>query len=192
MIVLIIVAAGVVIVAGGILLLVCSVHFGWTYRVAMVDCGRGRTIEVRAPWWSEIALPLEYMPRQGRHREFPNSSFFGAMSYRTQIKDLAFTALKSGEEDLIALTEAANPEVVLVLHDFQKGWTWPCDRGLSREVDRERAHDMLAHVQSNQPALRLELSEEAPGFYNVGLKRDKVSQPATPPPWEPAARSPQG
>ncbi|MFC1601802.1 hypothetical protein ACFL34_05580 [Candidatus Sumerlaeota bacterium] len=151
-------------------LLWCAINFGWTTHVATLDCGGRRTVEIRTPVWWEYTCPLDYMVREKRRDLLPNSSNFDYVSPDVGTESLSFSVLKSADGDCIAVTEDANPEIVLILHDFSRDWSWPYDWDTPQDEYGRRVDTMLAEIQENVPEAELVLRNEV--VYSIGIKEE--------------------
>lgn len=155
--------------------LIGIIQCGWTFHVATLDCGQNRSIEIRAPYWCELNQSLHYQPRQGHKKLLRYDNYIG--STRKLPKQLKFAAVRSGDSNIVAVVEETNPEVVLVIHDFKRDWSWPENWDLPWEEDKRQAEEMLGVLNTEFSSRHFELSNYARGFCLIGEKRWKDDKP---------------
>jgi hypothetical protein len=129
---------------------------GYTH-VATVQIGDKHSIVVSAEDCWEISQGLAY--------QIPASLLFARFGGTIEsTDDLKFIALESESSNLVAIVEAANPDVVLVLHDFKDGNSWPYRHDTENYLDANiRGESMLTRVKEEYPNKQLILSSKVPG-----------------------------
>jgi hypothetical protein len=125
------------------------------YDVKVIALGEDRAIRIRAQcWWEMNQLVAYEVYDSGRvvQESFP----FGGVTEDPEL--LRFSTLTAREGDVVGLFEPQMPEVILVLHDFGTGESWPCEWHEGYEAVRERGHRMLDQLKRDNPGVDLQLS----------------------------------
>jgi hypothetical protein len=153
-----------------ILLVVCYVLYTRPERVqrgksiysvmARIDAGSGRSITIllddtflEIPGWyfeinegPQIIVPITHLSRCCSPEVSPNLKL-----------------LSSRDHTIIGLVWDRRPDVLLVVHDFSSGESWP--RGLdtdSIEANIQRGRKLRDRLQEDNPTPKLSLSHEVP------------------------------
>ena len=85
------------------------------------------------------------------------------MLSRCCTSDVKFRLLTSTDQALVGLVTETRPEVLLLLHDFNSGQSWP--RPANDEtwhLTLSRGHSLRDRLQADHPQLNLKLSDEVP------------------------------
>jgi hypothetical protein len=128
-----------------------------TYHTDTIHLTNGNTIEIRADNCWEISQGLEY-----RISGSDISYRFGSTIDST--RDLKFLAIEVESGNLIAIVEAANPDVVLILHDFKNGNSWPFRYRTENYGDSlKRGMEMLKRIKRQNTLQNYVLSQNVPG-----------------------------
>lgn len=144
-----------------------------THRVAWIECGENRFIELRSSNFHEISQDLLYQVHSNGDPQFLHASYVGGAAFDINLKGLNWDVLKSSDEQIVGITELSHPNIILALFDFSDGSTWPCARDLPRDEFARNRDRMLAALQQNYPRLRLALS----GSVNASIGASSQSLP---------------
>lgn len=94
--------------------------FNGDHRVAMLKIDRHRKLEIRADNFANYASSIWcHLITDGKV-----SSDLGTLGYSKDTDDLRFQLLKSNDASIVAIVEQSNPDVILLLHNFNTGQTY--------------------------------------------------------------------
>ncbi len=123
------------------------------YKVQTLDAGRHRRIYIyRMSSW-EVSIPLSYEVWDGNTKSVERTSFL----FIEPIPEFRLVTSEGG--DLVAVVSSEAPEVVLILHDFKSGDSWP--HGLSHERWNEPSKKgdlLLDRLKAGHPSVRYVLN----------------------------------
>ena len=136
----------------------CSSMLKKRQSVAAIDIGAGRVIVIKADIFSDSSQGYYYEVRVNGVIMVPE--YFICASRGE--KNHHFSVLSSSDGNLIGVIIDAQPNVVIAMHDFNSGRTWP---GRSASESWEQNHNkgivLLQDLQKDSPAGKLSLSELA-------------------------------
>ena len=126
-------------------------------HVATIKIDDKRSIVINAEDCWEISQELTY--------QIPASSIFARFGGTIESTDgLKFIALEAENSNLVAIVEAANPDVVIVLHDFKDANSWPYRHDTENYLDADlRGESLLTRIKVEYPNKQLILSSQVPG-----------------------------
>jgi hypothetical protein len=128
-----------------------------TYYIDTIQLSHDNFIEIRAEKSWEISQGLEY-----RISGSNISSSFGRTTESPD--DLKLLAIEAESGNLVAIVEAANPDVVLILHDYQSGSSWPYRHKTENlRACLKRGEEMLKRLKSQNSMQNYVLSYHVPG-----------------------------
>lgn len=142
----------------GIGLIYGAINYGWTYHIATLDCGSGREIEIRADWWYEGTRAMGYQVHEYGVERFEYLRGFQFVQGSVDTDSLRYDVIATTDSSVFAVTEMGDPHVVLILHDFDNGWSWADGWDTLRRSQRRRVADMLRRVQASHPGRSLGLN----------------------------------
>lgn len=126
-------------------------------KVATIKIDDNHSIVIRSEDCWEISQELDYQISASSL-----SARFGGTIELTD--DLKFLAFKAENSNLVAIVEAANPDVVLILHDFKDGNSWPYRHDTENYMDsNNRGESMLTRIKKEYPNKQFILSIDVPG-----------------------------
>ena len=130
-------------------------------QVATLELGQGRAIRLYVERGWEITQSWFYEVWEGEEVVSPLSMFGGSVPEQ---EVPALRVLTARDGTLVGVVEAEAPQVILILHDFGSGRSWP--RGsFHDDWKRRRAtgKEMLAALRAANPGVDLVLSHERGG-----------------------------
>jgi hypothetical protein len=127
------------------------------YVVTTLDAGQDREVVIWADRYVENCQPFYYEVKVSGRITSPMS--FISCSW----EEPPFKLLSSKDRNLVGVVDGERPEVLLVLHDFASGETWP--RGKDSDdwrVNSDRGRRLRDRLRADHPQLSLALSGEVP------------------------------
>jgi hypothetical protein len=126
-------------------------------HVATIKIDENRSIVISAEDCWEISEGLSY--------QIAASSIITQFGGTTEfLDDLEFIVFKAEKSTLVAIVEASNPDVVLILHDFRDGNSWPFRHDTENYAEAQaRGESMLLRIKKEYPNKQLILSSQVPG-----------------------------
>ncbi|RJP91509.1 MAG: hypothetical protein C4518_07980 [Desulfobacteraceae bacterium] len=130
-------------------------------------CGKSKVTAIKIDDKRSIVISSEdcWEISQGLIYQIPASSLSARFGGTIESTDgLKFLSLNAENSNLVAIVEAANPDVVLILHDFTNGNSWPFRHDTENYMDAEsRGESLLTRIKKEYPNKRLVLSIHVPG-----------------------------
>ena len=127
------------VVMGGLLARGCYEFFADEVLVVSLDAGNGRHINIyEAGGIQEITTPLSYEAVIGGQIQAPMYNF-ACIPLEDRARDFRLVGSSAG--NVFGVVESSKPKVLLIMHDFSTGDSWPSTNSPGRAADwmlRER------------------------------------------------------
>ena len=118
--------------------------------ISEVEVGNGRTILVEGQRYHDEGQKLRYSVRDYGSNIVHNADLGYSWG---GITTASFNVLSANQGDLVVLTETNAPRLIVILHDFTSGYSFPRD---SKGFDNDSKFDELAAIIRNKyPEMRI-------------------------------------
>jgi hypothetical protein len=137
--------------------------------VGDIDAGNAREFRILADCNWEVSCPLMYEVLENGDVLQPLDDFGFTTA---DVSTLRFRTLMANDGNLVAVVEPEAPDVLLIVHDFSTGDSWPAQGGDEGfEAVKKRGHLLLDDLQEGNPESQFILSSEVRTFENRKISR---------------------